>query len=136
MEPGNSLAMLQGLGLGAIAISVIIGLAIASGLLLLSMKILSIPGRSFWKALGVVILASIISIVITAVLAMVFDVGMLITAIFFIVNLLVTAGFIALFCKSSYGRSLGAAALYWVFMIILIIIFNVVLLGMLGAAAA
>lgn len=136
MDTSNQFAMLQGLGFGTLAIGLLVGLAISSGLLLLSMKILNIPGRSFWKALGIVVLAGIVGFIVNILLAMVLSGGVLMMVLSIVINLLVTAGFISLFCKSPYGRSLGAAALYWVFLIILGVIFGVIMGVMVGVAAA
>lgn len=135
MDPSQSLAMLQGLGFGVLAIIIVVSLAIATCLMWLSMKVLSVQGRSFWKALGVVVVAGIVGTVINFLLAMVLGGGGLMMVVNIVVNLLVIGAFVSLFCKAPYGRSVGVAALYLVFAILLGIIVGV-LAAVFGIAAA
>lgn len=99
------------------------------------MKIVGVEGRSYLKAIGVVVASFVVNMIIGFLLGMVLGAGMLSFIINLVISLLVTGWFVSLFCKSGFGKGVGAAALYWVFTIILgvVVFFIMMALGMAAA---
>lgn len=130
MDP---MALLGSLGLGVALLIVVVAILLGAALLLLAMKIVSVEGRSYLKALGVVVVAFIANLVVGFLLGMVLGAGLLAGLLNLVISLLITGWLVSLFCKSSFGKGVGAAALYWLFFIILGVLVSILFGGMLVA---
>lgn len=100
-----------------IAVSILIGLFIQAGFLLLGARIVNIYNRSFAKAVGITMLGGIASTVLAALLGVIPDYGRALGIIGgFLLSLFIT---MAIF-KTTFGKALGATVLAWVMGIVVI----------------
>ena len=113
----------------AIVAALVFGLVVPALCLALAAKIVSLPNRSFPKALGCTALFALVSLFLVVLFNLLFGgVGSIVS---FVVGLFASAGIISGLYRSSYGAGLGTALLCTVFSTIIscIVLVPVSILG-------